>query len=213
MSRFTKRELEQASEMWKSGQTYKDLMPFLNVTKRRFNELCKRRRDLFPKRYEGPPVIDIDKAVELWKAGLSMDNIADAIGVKKHVVHRLVREDVGGVFPPRALIRTGFTFEVSKAGNPMTPHRIDQAAELWAQGLLAKEIAERIGVTIKQFERVRLAARDRFPYRSNRMLAHAMAMTTKVQEPVVMRDDVMLWKTFSGINISLPRVSILADRM
>jgi len=211
--RFTKQELEQASEMWKSGQTYLDIMPFLNVTKRRFNELCQRRRDLFPKRYEERPEVDINKVAEMWMAGTTKNDIADALGVKRHVILRIIHEDVDGIFPPRAMTKDGFTFEPKKAGNPMTPDRIDQAVELWAQGMLAKDIAGRLGVTLKNFERVRLVARDRFPFRSNKTQAHSIAMSAVTRDTKKRREDVMLWKTFSGAFVSLPRVSILAGRM
>jgi len=107
---MTADQIAEASKIWISGGTYKDICPLLGVSKRTFYGLCEQRRDLFPARTKLITDEVIQQASEMWLAGASIEQISLKLGIEKRRIAEIARNNEDGRFPYRWRGKNGFLF-------------------------------------------------------------------------------------------------------
>lgn len=141
--KFTEHEIAIAERMWRDGDSAHKIAAALGRGRSSVMGIMNRNRDRFPKK-GGPSSMgggikwtdaEIEKAAEMWAAGSSSDDIAEAIGRTRRAVEdkaMMMRER----FPKRAS---------KKASKPRTVKRSNAGTSTSRDRSLAR-IAERIPV-------------------------------------------------------------------
>ena len=102
------------------------------------------------------------EAVELWRDGKSMREIADHFCISRGAVSGYVSRN-RDVFSPRNTVTE--RFGKGRVHSAWTEARIDAASRLWAEGVHADEIAENLGVTKAALSDITRRFRARVPKR------------------------------------------------
>lgn len=99
------------------------------------------------------PNIDVLKAVELYRNGVSQENMAIELHVSKDSLVTFLRRNQG-VFPKR-----------SRPQGALSPSDIDRASSMWRAGAELKDIAAKFGVSKNVIIGQANSNREMFPHR------------------------------------------------
>ena len=177
---WTDERIETLKRLWARGDSASIIGRHLNVS--RSAVLGKvHRLGLDARKEKKPaPVAEtqdvVARAAALWVQGRNRFEIADALETGVSDLNRWMRKHPD-LFPKRA---------VATAQAPWLP----KAAAMWKAGERAADIAEAIGLSLREFDYVREIDRTNFPARSKQVSANLRAAREDGERSLPVADDV-----------------------